>query len=113
MKLAVQFESTTEFNQYINVGLVVGVCKHSFESFSLLTKLHLQENGIDENMYDTKYVPLVKKASKWYWQTGTPQNSSMTVEELLLWEELMKLCNRIITFQTQQRTKQVTIYAKK
>lgn len=96
MKLAVQFESTTEFNKYIRPDLIVLTCKHSFNSFHLLTKICLKQNGVDENMYDTKFVPLVKKASKWYWNTGVPENSVMTVDELLLWKELMAICNLIL-----------------
>lgn len=105
MELSVKFEDTMEFTKLINPSLVIQTCKQSFDVFTLTTKIMLTKHGIDKDTYNTKYVPLVKKASKWYWKNGIPENACMTISELLLWKELMCICSLIIEHENSMRGK--------
>ena len=113
MKLGIIFENNSELESLVKPELIIQTLHQSFDSFNLTTKICLERNGIDKESYDEKYGPLVKKCSKWYWSTGLPQNSTMSIEDVLNMKNLMDIARLVIDHEMKQREKQMTIYLAK
>ena len=113
MKLGIIFENNTEMESLVKPELIIQTLHQSFDSFNLTTKICLEKNGIDQETYDAKYAPLVKKCSKWYWSTGLPQNSTMSIEDVLKFKNLMDITRLVIDHEMREREKQMTIYRAK
>lgn len=110
MKVGIIFENQTEIEKLIKPELIIQTLHQSFDTFNLTTKICLEKNGITKEVYEEKYAPLVRKCSKWYWQTGMPHNSSMSVEEVLSMKNLMDIAFLVIDHEMREREKQTTIY---
>ena len=113
MKLGIIFENNTEIESLVKPELIIQTLHQSFDAFNLTTKIHLSKNGITKEIYEDKYAPLVKKCSKWYWTTGMPNNSSMSIDEVLKLRNLMNIASLVIEFEREQRHKQETLYRMK
>ena len=112
MKFGIIFESSVDIEQMVKPELIIQTLHQSFDMFNLTTKICLEKNGITREVYEEQYAPLVKKCSKWYWSTGLPQNSAMSVEEVLRFRNLMDITGLVIGHEMREREKQMTIYQK-
>ena len=113
MKLGIIFESSEDMEKMVNPELIIQTLHQSFDMFNLTTKICLEKNGITKEVYEEKYAPLVKKCSKWYWSTGLPQNSTMSIEDVLKFKNLMDITRLVIDHEMREREKQMTIYRAK
>lgn len=113
MKLGIIFENNTEMESLVKPELIIQTLHQSFDSFNLTTKMCLERNGITKEVYEEKYAPLVRKCSKWYWTTGLPQNSTMSVEDVLRFRNLMDITHLVIGHERKEREKQMTLYRTK
>ena len=113
MKLGIIFENHTEMESLVKPELIIQTLHQSFDSFNLTTKMCLERNGITKEVYEENYAPLVRKCSKWYWQTGMPHNSSMSVEEVSRFRSLMDIAHLVIGHEMKEKEKQMTIYSMK
>lgn len=113
MKLGIIFESSEDMEKMVKPELIIQTLHQSFDMFNLTTKICLERNGITRDVYEEQYAPLVKKCSDWYWSTGMPQNSHMSVEEVLQFKNLMDITRLVIEHEVRKREKQITIYRTK
>ena len=113
MKLGIIFENQTEIEKLIKPELIIQTLHQSFDSFNLTTKMCLERNGITKEVYEEKYAPLVRKCSNWYWSTGLPHNSSMSIEDVLKYRNLMDITRLVIEHEMKEKEKQMTIYSMK
>ncbi len=96
MKLGIMFESGAEFQKYVPVDFIAEMWANvtSFDKLTITQKARLQKHGFSEEKVNS-YIPLIQKAKKWAWETGSPQKYVFTSEELAEWKELEHICQII------------------